>query len=100
MITIPVGLAARSYRILVGPGVLAAAGPELAGLRVGRRGAGVSDPAIMGLYGRAVVGGLRSAGFDTTEILLPGGERAKTLDVAPQGAQRLREAVRDRTRPR
>jgi len=97
MITIPVGLAARSYRILVGPGVLAAAGPELAGLRVGRRVAVVSYPAIMGLHGRAVVGSLRSAGFDTTEILLPEGERAKTLDVARQGWDRLLEAGCDRT---
>src|SRR2546422_10788619 len=97
MITIPVGLAARSYRILVGPGVLAAAGPELAGLRVGRRVAVVSDPAIMGLYGRAVVGSLRSAGFDTTEILLPEGERAKSLDVARHGWDRLLEAGCDRT---
>src|SRR5437867_2403591 len=97
MITIPVSLTARSYRILLGPGALAAVGPELAGLRVGRRVAVVSDPAIMGLHGRTVVGSLRSAGFDVIEIILPEGERAKTLDVARQGWDRLLEAGCDRT---
>ncbi len=97
MTTILVNLAARSYRILVGPGALAAVGPELAGLRVGRRVAVISDPAIMGLHGRTVVESLRSAGFDVTEILLPEGERAKTLDVARQGWDRLLEAGCDRT---
>ena len=97
MITIPVSLAARSYRILLGPGLLAAVGPELAGLRVGRRVAVVSDPAILELHGRTVVGSLRSAGFDVIEIILPEGERAKTLDVARQGWDRLLEAGCDRT---
>src|SRR5947199_6829693 len=51
----------------------------------------------MGLHGRTVVEGLRSAGFDVTEILLPEGERAKTLDVARQSWDRLLEAGCDRT---
>src|SRR6266545_6403733 len=96
MNTIPVNLAARSYRILVGPGALAAVGPELAKLRLGRKVALVSDPAIMRLHGRSVTESLRSAGFDVAEILLPEGERAKTLEVARQGWDRLLEAGCDR----
>ncbi len=97
MIDIPVHLASRSYRILVGPGTLAAVGAELARLSLGRKVALVSDPAILKLHGRAVIESLRSAGFELVEILLPEGEQAKTLEVARQGWDRLLEAGCDRT---
>ena len=97
METIPVNLAARSYRILVGRGALAAVGPELAQCRVGRKVALFSDPGILAVHGHVVRDGLRSSGFDVAEILLPEGEQAKTLDVARQGWDRLLEAGCDRT---
>jgi 3-dehydroquinate synthase len=97
MLEIPVNLAARAYRILVGPGALATVGPELAKLSRGRKVALVSDPAIHALHGPTVIASLRSAGFELTEILLPPGEQAKTLDVARQGWDRLFEAGCDRT---
>jgi 3-dehydroquinate synthase len=97
MDVIPVNLATRSYRILVGSGILASAGRELAGLRVGRKVALVSDPGIMALHGRVVVDGLREAGFEVADVLLPEGEQAKSLDVARQGWDRLLEAGCDRT---
>jgi 3-dehydroquinate synthase len=40
---------------------------------------------------------LRSAGFDVLDILLPKGERAKTLEVAREGWDRLLDAGCDRT---
>jgi 3-dehydroquinate synthase len=94
---IPVDLASRSYRILVAPGALSAVGPELAKLRVGRKVALFSDPGIMGLHGRAVTKSLGAAGFDITEIALPEGEGAKSLEVARQSWERLLEAGCDRT---
>jgi len=97
MQTISVDLAARSYRILVGRGALAEVGPELAQRRVGRRVALFSDSDIMARHGQAVVESLRSSGFDISEILLPRGEQAKTLDVARQGWDRLLDAGCDRT---
>jgi 3-dehydroquinate synthase len=97
MQTVAVDLAARSYQILVGRGALAQIGPTLAGRRVGRKVALFSDPDVMEGHGRAVVESLRSAGFDVTEILLPRGEPAKTLEVASQGWDRLLEAGCDRT---
>jgi 3-dehydroquinate synthase len=97
MQTIAVNLAARSYRILVGAGILARVGSELAGLRVGRKVALVSDPAIMALHGGVVRDSLHAAGFDVAELRLPEGEQAKTLDVARQGWDRLLEAGCDRT---
>jgi 3-dehydroquinate synthase len=97
MQTIPVDLAARSYQILVGQGVLAEIGSALAGRRVGRKVALFSDADIMGRHGQVVVESLRSASFHVTEILLPQGEQAKTLVVASQGWDRLLDAGCDRT---
>ena len=64
---------------------------------MGRKVALVSDPAIHALHGPAVIESLRSAGFELTEILLPAGEQAKTLEVARQGWDRLLDAGCDRT---
>jgi 3-dehydroquinate synthase len=97
MLEIPVNLASRSYRIMVGPGAIASVGSRLMALSVGRRVALVSDPSIMRLHGRAVRESLRAAGFETVEILLPEGEQAKTLDIARAGWDRLLDAGCDRT---
>jgi 3-dehydroquinate synthase len=97
METIRVDLAARSYRILVGAGALARLGAELATLGLGRKVALVSDPAITRLHGDAVIESVGAAGFEVTPILLPEGERAKTLEVAAQAWDRLLEAGCDRT---
>src|SRR6266481_563576 len=96
MIDVPVKLGARSYRILVGPGVLAQAGAELARLQVGRRVALVTDAAILALHGAAVIQSLAAAGFDVTTVLLPEGERAKTLEIAASTWERFLEAGLDR----
>jgi 3-dehydroquinate synthase len=97
METIPVTLAARSYRILVGRGALELVGPELAGCRVGRKVVLFSDPGITALHGQPLLASLRSSGFDVAEIPLPEGEQAKTLDVARHGWEGLLEAGCDRT---
>jgi len=82
MDTIAVSLGARSYRILVGVGALAAVGPELARLGVGRRAVLVTDRAIRGLHGQTALESLRASGFEVVEALVPEGEGAKSLAVA------------------
>src|SRR6267143_1183022 len=96
MIDVPVKLGPRSYRIAVGAGLLAQAGPEISRLGVGRKLALVTDPAIKALYGEVVTRSLAGAGFEVTTVLLPEGERAKTLEVAAQTWDRLLEAGLDR----
>jgi 3-dehydroquinate synthase len=96
MIDIPVRLGPRSYRILVGAGILGEAGAELARLKVGRKVALVTDPSILSLHGDAVSRSLAHAGFDVTPVLLPEGERAKTLEVAASTWDRFLEAGLDR----
>jgi 3-dehydroquinate synthase len=94
---ISVNLGARAYRIVVASGGLAAVGSELAQLRVGRRVALVSDASIARIHADAVRQGLGAAGFEITEILLPEGERAKTLEVVRDVWDRLLDAGCDRT---
>jgi 3-dehydroquinate synthase len=96
MIDIPVRLGARSYRILVAPGLLSQAGPELGRLKVGGKVVLVTDAAILALHGAAVTQSLSAAGFDVTTVLLPEGERAKTLEIAASTWERFLEAGLDR----
>ncbi len=97
MLRIPVNLGPRSYSILVGVGALAQVGPELRRLQPGRKVALVSDAGILELHGPVVRRSLGEAGFEVTEILLPEGEQAKSLDVARAGWDRLVDAGFDRT---
>jgi 3-dehydroquinate synthase len=97
MIRIPVDLGPRSYHVVVGARALAVLGAELAGLGVGRRVALFTDEVIHRLHGGPVVDGLRAAGFEVSETILPEGERAKTLDVAREAWDRLLEAGCDRS---
>ncbi|HET8579350.1 MAG TPA: 3-dehydroquinate synthase [Methylomirabilota bacterium] len=97
MLRIPVNLGPRSYSILVGAGALGQIGPELRQLQPGRKVALMSDAGILGLHGAPVRRSLVEAGFEVTEILVPEGERAKTLDVARAGWDRLVDAGFDRT---
>jgi 3-dehydroquinate synthase len=96
MIDVPVKLGARSYRIAVGAGLLSQAGPEISRLGVGRKVALITDPVIHGLHGLVVTRSLAGAGFDVTTVMLPEGERAKTLEVAERTWDRLLEAGLDR----
>jgi 3-dehydroquinate synthase len=97
VLRIPVNLGPRSYSILVGTGALTQVGPELRQLEPGRKVALVSDAGILGLHGGTVRHSLTEAGFEVTDILLPDGEQAKTLDVARAAWDRLVDTGFDRT---
>jgi 3-dehydroquinate synthase len=97
MIDVPVKLGTRSYRIVIGVGALSAIGAELARLKVGRKVALVTDPAILALHGAVVTQSLGAASFDVTTVLLPEGERAKTLDVAASTWERFLDAGLNRS---
>ncbi len=97
MLRIPVNLGPHSYSIMVGAGALAQVGPELRQLEPGRKVALVSDAGILGLHGGTVRRSLSEAGFEVTDILVPDGEQAKTLDVARAAWDRLVDVGFDRT---
>ena len=79
MRVVTVSLGERSYRILIGGGLLARLGTECARLKLGRRCAIVSDHQVAPRYGQAVANSLRAAGFEPVEITVPAGETAKNL---------------------
>jgi len=94
---IPVNLGARSYTIVVEPGVLGAVGARLRELGVGSRAIVVTDATVMRLHGGAVLKGLDAAGFAVTVVEVPEGEGAKTLRVAERCWESLLRAGADRT---
>ena len=57
----------------------------------------MTDATIRHLHGEPVTQGLVAAGFEVTEVLLPEGEQAKTLDVLREVWDDLLEAGCDRT---
>jgi 3-dehydroquinate synthase len=82
MAEITVNLGSRSYPIVVGAGSLALVGERLQALGAGKRAALVSDSSVMAIYGPRVAASLAAADFTLTEIKVPEGESAKTLEVA------------------
>ncbi len=78
---IAVQLGARSYAVLVGPGLLAQAGPECARLGLGRRLALVTQPPVAD-HARRVAESLGTAGFEVAVLEVPDGEAAKSLAEA------------------
>jgi 3-dehydroquinate synthase len=94
---VPVNLGPHSYEIVVESGALAAVGPRLRSLGVGRRVALVTDAGILRLHGDVVSTGLADAGFTVTVIEVPAGEAAKTLSVAKECWDRLLAAGLDRS---
>jgi 3-dehydroquinate synthase len=76
---VPVHLGERSYRILIGPGLLSRAGTllEEAGC-TGKVGV-ITDRNLAQHHLRPLLRSLRHAGFDAISVILPPGERTKSL---------------------
>jgi len=79
MRVVKVSLGSRSYKISIGAKLLADAGKECARLRLGARCAIISDSNVAPRYEAVVRQSLKRAGFDSVTIILPAGEKAKSL---------------------
>lgn len=79
MRVVKVPLGKRSYRILIGPGLLDRLGAECARLGLGKRCAVVSDRNVAPLYADSAQKSLRTAGFEPALVVVPAGETAKSL---------------------
>jgi 3-dehydroquinate synthase len=77
--TVPVVLGERSYRILIDRGLLSRAGTVLQ--EVGCKGkiCVITDKNVARHHLRSLLRSLRQAGFDTASVILPPGERTKSL---------------------
>ncbi len=75
---VEVPLGARAYSILIGPGVLEAAGAEIAEIAPCAHCAVVTDTRVAPLYLERLSASLRQAGLRSTPIVCPQGEPTKS----------------------
>src|SRR5882724_1960432 len=76
---VKVPLGNRSYRILIGRGLLPGLGAECSRLRLGRRCAIISDRNVAPRFAKIAQHSLKQAGFDSFLITVPAGETAKSM---------------------
>jgi shikimate kinase/3-dehydroquinate synthase len=76
-----VSLAAASYEVVVGDGLLARAGALLAPVLPQKRVVIVTDATVAALHLAALESGLRETAIESRAIVVPAGETSKTLDV-------------------
>jgi 3-dehydroquinate synthase len=93
---IPVGLGARSYQVLVGPGLLAAAGARIAPLLKRKRTAIVVDETVAALHGERLEASLAAAGVAAHVIVIPPGEGSKSFAGLADVTDRLLALELDR----
>ena len=96
MRVVPVSLGERSYRILVGNGLLGRVGRECSRLGLGRRCAVVTDDQVGPLHGTRVIESLRGAGFDPVEVVVKSGERSKRWETVARCHDQLAAARLER----
>jgi 3-dehydroquinate synthase len=80
VVTIPVPLGDRAYDILVGRGLLDAAGPRVAALDA-RAAAIVSDEAVAPLYAKRLTASLAGSGIRTATVTVAPGEASKSHET-------------------
>ncbi|TAJ07778.1 MAG: 3-dehydroquinate synthase [Nitrospirae bacterium] len=76
---VKVSLAERSYDIVIKAGLLHEIGDRLRSIGCSGKVAVVTNPVVGRLYGKVVLRSLKAAGYQVKVILVPDGERAKTL---------------------
>ncbi len=91
-----VGLGERSYRILIGPGLLSQVGDYLKEVVPGRKVLVVTNPTVRRLYGNTVDQSLAAVGFCPLWAEIPEGETYKTLQTVSELYDRAFEAGLDR----
>lgn len=89
MLQVNVSLAERSYGIQIGRGILPKLGHEARQLGLGRRCAIITDKNVAPLYATATACSLKKSGFDPVVIVLPAGEKTKSLGQVTRCYQEL-----------
>jgi 3-dehydroquinate synthase len=79
---IKVNLGERSYKIIVGYGILPLAGKNISNLRPGTAAYVITNARIKNRYAHALRGSLEKSGFLVKFKLIPDSEKAKSLETA------------------
>jgi len=96
MKSLQVGLASRSYRIIIKNGLMADIGTDLKKRGFAKRYFVVADSTVADLYGRQVLESLGLAGYDAEILTFPAGEQSKVLATIGQLASTLAQKGMDR----
>ena len=96
MISTEVSAGQHSYRVLIGPGLLATVGHAIKENLPPSRCAIISDTNVAPLFADGIQKALTTAGFEPTVITVPAGEKSKTLDQAGIVCEQMLEAGLDR----
>ncbi|AOF88774.1 3-dehydroquinate synthase [Sinorhizobium sp. RAC02] len=78
--TVRVELGDRAYDILIGPGLIATAGREIASRLKGRKIAVITDAYVAPLYLDGFMASLKAEGIDSVSLVLPAGEKTKSFE--------------------
>jgi 3-dehydroquinate synthase len=95
-LSVPVGLGARAYEVVIGQGLLDAAGARLAPLLRRGRTAVVSDETVWGLHGARLTASLAAAGVEAHPVVVPPGEQTKSFEGLAEVSDRLLALELDR----
>jgi 3-dehydroquinate synthase len=95
-LTLPVGLGSRAYDVLVGEGLLDAAGRLIAPFQGRGRTAVVSDETVWGLHGARLTAALEAAGIRALPVIVPPGEQTKSFEGLADVSDRLLALELDR----
>ncbi|WP_064686346.1 3-dehydroquinate synthase [Rhizobium bangladeshense] len=90
--TVHVPLGERAYDILIGPGLIARAGAEIASRLKGRKAAVITDENVAPLYLEALVASLTDVGIDSAAVVLPAGEKTKSFEHLMTACDKVLEA--------
>lgn len=87
-----VPLGDRAYDILIGPGLIARAGAEIAVRLKGRKAAIITDENVAPLYLNALVESLTASGIASSSLVLPAGEKTKSFEHLITACDKVLEA--------
>jgi 3-dehydroquinate synthase len=87
--TVAVGLGARAYDVVIGPGLLDEAGRRIAPLLKRQRLAVVSDETVWALHGARLTAALEAAGLAVLPVVIAPGEQTKSFDGLAELSDRL-----------
>ncbi|MDB5475931.1 MAG: aroB [Phenylobacterium sp.] len=93
---VTVGLGARAYEVVIGPGLIAEAGQRMAPFLKRPRVAVVSDETVWGLHGARLTASLDAAGIAVLPIVIPPGEQTKSFEGLASLTDRLLALELDR----
>jgi 3-dehydroquinate synthase len=83
-IVVNVALGARAYDIVIGRGLLATLGERVAALRPGCKVAIVTDETVARYHLAAAEAALKDKGIESSRVIVPAGERAKSFPTLEQ----------------